>query len=112
MDWLRIAPKTKDDLACPHGVQFYDVVGGGAVSRRAAWSYEAPRPANTLSRHRRGGGGDDVFDAWQEEHVAVRALLLEWAHPGDRSQGSWKCHPTVSKRWLGISTFEPESGVI
>lgn len=43
MDMLRLAPKTQDDLACPHGVQFYDVVGNGALSPRAAWSYEAPR---------------------------------------------------------------------
>ena len=43
MEYLRRTPKTEDDLACPHGVQFYDVVGSGAVSPRAAWSYEAPR---------------------------------------------------------------------
>ncbi len=42
MDLLRPAPKTQGDLACPHGVQFYDVVGDTARSRRAAWSYEAP----------------------------------------------------------------------
>jgi uncharacterized protein (DUF427 family) len=42
MDCLRPAPRTPDDLACPHGVQFYDVVVGTACSRRAAWSYEAP----------------------------------------------------------------------
>ncbi len=45
MDFLRLSPKTEDDLACPHGVQFYDVVGNAARSPRAAWSYEAPRPA-------------------------------------------------------------------
>ena len=43
MDLLRAAPKTQSDLACPHGVQFYDVTDGAAQSRRAAWSYEAPR---------------------------------------------------------------------
>jgi uncharacterized protein (DUF427 family) len=43
MDLLQLSPKTKDDLACPHGVQFYDVVENGARSPRAAWSYEAPR---------------------------------------------------------------------
>ena len=43
MDFLEIAPKTTDDLKCPHGVQFYDVVKGEARSRRAAWSYEAPQ---------------------------------------------------------------------
>jgi uncharacterized protein (DUF427 family) len=43
MDLLRVAPKTQSDLACPHGVQFYDVIDGAAQSRRAAWSYEAPR---------------------------------------------------------------------
>ncbi len=43
MDVLRAAPKTEDDLACPHGVQFFDLVADGARSPRAAWSYEAPR---------------------------------------------------------------------
>jgi uncharacterized protein (DUF427 family) len=43
MDRLRVAPKTQSDLACPHGVQFYDVTDDAAQSRRAAWSYEAPR---------------------------------------------------------------------
>jgi uncharacterized protein (DUF427 family) len=45
MDLLHVAPKTSSDLECPHGVQFYDVAEGGARSARAAWSYEAPRPA-------------------------------------------------------------------
>jgi uncharacterized protein (DUF427 family) len=44
MDWLEKAEKTTDDRACPHGVQFYDVVVGGTRHARAAWSYEAPRP--------------------------------------------------------------------
>jgi uncharacterized protein (DUF427 family) len=44
-DLLEKAPKTGSDLECPHGVQFYDVVIGGARHRRAAWSYEAPRPS-------------------------------------------------------------------
>jgi uncharacterized protein (DUF427 family) len=45
MDLLRSSPKTQGDLACPHGVQFYDVVEDGARSDRAAWSYEAPGPS-------------------------------------------------------------------
>lgn len=45
MDWLEKAEKTEADHACPHGVQFYDVVIEGTRHRRAAWSYEAPRPA-------------------------------------------------------------------
>jgi uncharacterized protein (DUF427 family) len=44
-EWLEKAPKTESDRACPHGVQFYDVVIDGARHRRAAWSYEAPLPA-------------------------------------------------------------------
>lgn len=43
MDLLRLAPKTESDLACPHGVQFYDIAEAAARSDRAAWSYEAPR---------------------------------------------------------------------
>ena len=37
------APKTQSDLACPNGVQFYDVTDGAGQSSRGAWSYEAPR---------------------------------------------------------------------
>jgi uncharacterized protein (DUF427 family) len=44
MEWLEKAEKTADDHACPHGVQFYDVVIGGTRHPRAAWSYEAPLP--------------------------------------------------------------------
>jgi uncharacterized protein (DUF427 family) len=44
MELLQAAPKTQSDLACPHGVQFYDVAEKGAHSKRAAWSYEAPQP--------------------------------------------------------------------
>ena len=44
MDWLQKTAKTADDLKCPHGVQFYDVVEGGTTSPRAAWSYLAPQP--------------------------------------------------------------------
>ncbi len=44
MDWLEKVEKTADDLKCPHGVQFYDVVAAGRRHHRAAWSYEAPRP--------------------------------------------------------------------
>ena len=44
-EWLEKAQKTESDRACPHGVQFYDVVINGSRHKRAAWSYEAPRPA-------------------------------------------------------------------
>ena len=48
---LRSAPKTPSDRACPHGVQFYDVVRGDARSERVAWSYEAPRAAMKAVDH-------------------------------------------------------------
>ena len=44
MDCLEKAEKTVDDLKCPHGVQFYDVIIDGRRHKRAAWSYERPRP--------------------------------------------------------------------
>jgi uncharacterized protein (DUF427 family) len=44
MDWLVKVEKTVKDLECPHGVQFYDVVIDGTRHKRAAWSYEKPRP--------------------------------------------------------------------
>ena len=59
MEWLQKAPKTESDLACPHGVQFYDVVIDGDRYERAGWIYEAPRPS---MRHvaNRFGFWDDV----------------------------------------------------
>ncbi|MDE2006464.1 MAG: DUF427 domain-containing protein [Rhodospirillales bacterium] len=44
-EWLEPAPKTESDRACPHGVRFYDVVVDGVRHPRAAWCYEAPKPA-------------------------------------------------------------------
>ena len=38
LDLLQKAPKTEADLACPHNVQFYDVVIDGVRHERAAWS--------------------------------------------------------------------------
>ena len=45
MEWLEKAKKTPSDRACPHGVQFYDVVDGKRTGVRNAWSYEKPRAA-------------------------------------------------------------------
>ena len=61
MAWLEKTPRTEDDLECPHGVQFYDVVIDGARHERAAWSYEAPRP----SKAQVGGR----FGFWQDVEV-------------------------------------------
>lgn len=61
MEWLEKTPRTADDLECPHGVQFYDVVIDGARHARAAWSYETPRPA----MERVGGR----FGFWQDIEV-------------------------------------------
>jgi uncharacterized protein (DUF427 family) len=44
LEWLEKAPKTASDNACPHGVQFYNVVLDGTRYDRAAWSYERPQP--------------------------------------------------------------------
>ncbi len=62
MDWLQKAAKTDSDRACPHGVQFYDVVIDGQRHPRAAWSYEAPRP----SMQQVGGR----FGFWEDVQVA------------------------------------------
>jgi uncharacterized protein (DUF427 family) len=45
LEWLEKAEKTASDRACPHGVQFYDVLIDGKRHERAAWRYEAPRPS-------------------------------------------------------------------
>jgi len=59
MNLLKQAPKTESDLACPHGVQFYNVGNGAAQSERAAWSYEAPREAMRKVDHWIGFWNDD-----------------------------------------------------
>ncbi|HKA70870.1 MAG TPA: DUF427 domain-containing protein [Xanthobacteraceae bacterium] len=61
MEWLEKAPKTEKDRACPHGVQFYDVVIDGRRHPRVAWSYEAPRPALQQTAGR--------FGFWQDVKV-------------------------------------------
>jgi uncharacterized protein (DUF427 family) len=45
MEWLQRGERTERDLACPHGVQFFDLVIDGVRHPRNAWSYEAPRPS-------------------------------------------------------------------
>ena len=62
MDWLEKTEKTADDLKCPHGVQFYDVVVDGTRHARAAWSYESPRPEMRQVK--------DRFGFWQDVEVA------------------------------------------
>jgi uncharacterized protein (DUF427 family) len=62
LDLLQKVPKTEADLACPHSVQFYDVVIDGVRHERAAWSYEAPRPS---LQH-----VDGRFGFWHEVEVA------------------------------------------
>ncbi len=62
IEWLEKSPRTESDKTCPHGVQFYDVVIDGARHQRAAWSYEAPRPA---LEHVAGR-----FGFWQDVEVA------------------------------------------
>jgi uncharacterized protein (DUF427 family) len=61
IDRLEKAEKTQDDHACPHGVQFYDVIVGGKRHPRAAWSYEAPQP----KMHQVA----DRFGFWQDVEV-------------------------------------------
>ena len=62
LEWLQKTAKTESDLACPHGVQFYDVVIAGDRHARAAWSYESPRP----SMAQVGGR----FGFWEDVEVA------------------------------------------
>lgn len=61
MEWLEKTDRTADDLECPHGVQFYDVVIDGARNARAAWSYESPRPSMAQTGGR--------FGFWQDVEV-------------------------------------------
>ncbi len=54
MDWLEKVEKTESDRACPHGVQFYDVVVDGKRHARNAWVYEAPQPKMAQVKDRVG----------------------------------------------------------
>jgi uncharacterized protein (DUF427 family) len=58
LEWLEKSPKSADDLKCPHGVQFYDVVIDGGRHVRAAWSYEKPQPQMRHVGGRFGFWGD------------------------------------------------------
>jgi uncharacterized protein (DUF427 family) len=60
-EWLEKAAKTASDHACPHGVQFYDVVVDGKRHARAAWRYETPRPSMDHVA--------DRFGFWEEIEV-------------------------------------------
>jgi len=62
MDLLHAVPKTERDLACPHGVQFYDVASETARSERAAWSYEAPLASRQQVDHWIGFWRDVAVD--------------------------------------------------
>jgi uncharacterized protein (DUF427 family) len=62
MEWLEKSPKTAEDLRCPHGVQFYDVLLDGTRHARVAWSYEAPRASMAHVAQRMG--------FWEEVEVA------------------------------------------
>jgi uncharacterized protein (DUF427 family) len=62
LDFLQKVEQTPKDLECPHGVQFYDVVVDGKRHKRAAWSYESPRPEMA-----KVGGR---FGFWQDVEVA------------------------------------------
>jgi len=54
MEFLQKSLRTPDDLKCPHGVQFYDVVVNGEQHARNAWAYEAPRPSMAQTAGRIG----------------------------------------------------------
>ena len=54
LQWLEKSSKTASDHACPHGVQFFDVVIEGTRHERAAWSYEAPQASMQSVRDRFG----------------------------------------------------------
>jgi uncharacterized protein (DUF427 family) len=62
MEWLEKSPKTADDMKCPHGVQFYDVVVNGARHARNAWIYESPQPKMAQVKDRVG--------FWEDVRVA------------------------------------------
>ena len=73
--------KTASDRACPHGVQFYDLVIDGR-RLRAAWRYEAPRPAMSHVAGR--------FGFWNEVAV-VEPVRLALVRPNSRCSLGVSC---------------------
>ena len=67
MELLRRSPKTRSDLQCPHGVQFYDVADEEERSERSAWSYEAPRGSMKEIDHWIGFWEDVVVEEAEAE---------------------------------------------
>jgi uncharacterized protein (DUF427 family) len=59
-EWLEKTARTDSDLACPHGVQFYDAVIAGVRHARVAWIYEAPRSATLMPAAGRFGFWKEV----------------------------------------------------
>src|SRR5260370_19040620 len=51
MDLPQVVPKTQSDLACPHGVQFYDLAADTARTEPPALSSDAPRGSTTKVDH-------------------------------------------------------------
>lgn len=61
MELFKAAPKDESDKACPHGVQFYDIIAGKNHGERQAWSYE--KPGASLKQV------DHWFGFWDEVEV-------------------------------------------
>ena len=61
-EWLQKTQKTESDLACPHVVQFFDIVIDGTRHERAAWEYEAPLPKLAQTVRRIGFWKDVAFE--------------------------------------------------
>jgi uncharacterized protein (DUF427 family) len=51
MELMRPAPQTPNDLECPHGVRFFDVVTDEGEGVRLAWTYETPEPSHQAIDH-------------------------------------------------------------
>lgn len=59
-EWLQKTARTESDRACPHDVQFYDVVLDGARYPRVSWVYETPRSVAIMPVAGRFGFWKDV----------------------------------------------------
>jgi uncharacterized protein (DUF427 family) len=92
MEWLEKAAKTESDHACPHGVQFYDVVIDGKRYARAAWIYEAPRPSMRHVANR--------FGFWETSMSARSgtAMLVRFPLAGEHDRAKRGRRGVISQR--------------
>jgi hypothetical protein len=69
LDWLEKAPKTVDDLQCPHGVQFYDLILDGSAMSGPPGLIRSRNPKCSMSGAVSASGRTSQF---RERAIAIK----------------------------------------